>query len=103
MKKFLMFVFLAIIFTSCDDEVTVYPIAEISGVEWCQYEITKINTSSANLFVGAKICIPCVDDRTSCPDYTRFVWGAYDMSVKRVTTYCSSCSSSNYFEVGAVL
>lgn len=80
-----------------------YPIAPISGVEWCEYEITQINDTSARLKTGAILCIPCIDQRTKCPDYTRFVWGAYDMRVKRVATYCASCSSTNYFDVGATL
>ena len=84
------------------DEVNIFPIENPTGISWCTYEITKMNSadSTARLQTGQIICIKCPDENKRCPVYKRFKYGAYDMDVKNKSDYCVDCPNQNHFDVG---
>lgn len=103
MRYLILFVFVALIFTACkDDEVTIFPVEDPSGISWCKYEIKEMlsTDSTARLQTGKIICLVCKNPNKNCPDYTKFKYGAYEMQVKRVAKPCSSCPNNNFFDVG---
>jgi len=90
---------------SKNDEVNIFPIKDPTGISWCKYKITEMNStdSTDRLQTGAIICIKCPDPNENCPDYKRFKYGAFDMNVKRVSKYCTDCPNQNHFDVGGPL